>query len=103
MQKYILKLFVTGRTPSSETAIRNLKRLCQTELQGRYELHVIDVLASPQLAEDEHILVTPTLIKSLPPPISRLIGDLSDTEKVLQGLRIMPQPGIDEEENAQNE
>jgi circadian clock protein KaiB len=84
----VLKLYVTGKTPRAERAIANLRRICDTELQGRYELHVIDVLEHPQLAEEERILATPTLIKRLPPPLRRVIGDLSDKEKVLLGLDV---------------
>jgi circadian clock protein KaiB len=71
-------------------AVANLRRICEQELQGRYELQVIDVLEQPQLAEDEKILATPTLIKQLPPPLRRVIGDLSDKEKVLLGLEVRP-------------
>ena len=86
MNKFRLKLYITGQTPKSERAIANMRRICEQELNGQYELVVIDVLERPQLAEDEKILATPTLIKGLPPPLSRVIGDLSDTEKVLLGL-----------------
>ena len=72
-------------------AISNLKRICEQELEGRYELEIIDVLEYPQLAEDEKILATPTLIKQLPPPLRRVIGDLSDKEKVLFGLEVRPE------------
>jgi circadian clock protein KaiB len=84
--KFILKLYVTGKTPRSEQSITNLRDICDRELANKYELIIIDVLEHPQLAEDEKILATPTLIKELPPPIRRIIGDLSDTEKVLLGL-----------------
>ncbi|BCR03812.1 hypothetical protein DESUT3_08810 [Desulfuromonas versatilis] len=84
--KYLLKLFVTGKTPRSELSIANLKRICDHNLDDRYHLVIIDVLERPQLAEEEKILATPTLIKELPPPRRRIIGDLSDTEKVLAGL-----------------
>jgi circadian clock protein KaiB len=69
-------------------AIANLKRICEQELGGAYELEIIDVLKDPQLAEDDKILATPTLIKQLPPPLRRVIGDLSDKEKVLLGLEL---------------
>jgi circadian clock protein KaiB len=71
--------------------VANLRRICEQELAGQYALEVIDVLENPQLAEDEKILATPTLIKQLPPPLRRVIGDLSDTEKVLLGLEVRPQ------------
>lgn len=89
-RKTLLKLYVTGLTPKSERAITNMRRICQDELDGQYELNIIDVLERPQLAEDEKILATPTLIKELPPPLRRVIGDLSDTNKVLVGLDIKP-------------
>ena len=84
--KMLLKLYVTGKTPRSERAIANLRRICQEDLQDQYELSIIDVLEQPQLAEDEKILATPTLTKELPPPLRKIIGDLSDIEKVLLGL-----------------
>jgi circadian clock protein KaiB len=90
MPHYILKLYVTGRTPRSERAIANLRCVCETRLNGTYELMVIDVLERPQLAEDEKILATPTLIKVLPPPIRQIIGDLSDMDRVLLGLDLEP-------------
>jgi circadian clock protein KaiB len=71
--------------------VANLRRICEQELAGQYALEIIDVLENPQLAEDEKILATPTLIKQLPPPLRRVIGDLSDTDKVLLGLEVRPQ------------
>ena len=85
-----MKLYVTGRTPRAERAIANLRRLCKEELEGRYEIEIIDVLEHPQLAEDDRILATPTLIKQLPPPLRRVIGDLSNRDKVLLGLDVRP-------------
>lgn len=90
LSNYVLRLYVTGKTSKSEIAITNLRRICEQELRGQYELQVIDVLEQPQLAEDEKILATPTLIKKLPPPLRRVIGDLSDKEKVLLGLEVFP-------------
>jgi circadian clock protein KaiB len=90
MNKYHLKLYITGQTPRSESAIQNLRKICEENLDAKYEIEIIDILERPQLAEDERILATPTLIKSLPPPLRRLIGDLSETEKVLVGLDIRP-------------
>jgi circadian clock protein KaiB len=95
--KYLLKLFVTGRTPRAETAIANLRRICEDELDGRYELEIIDVLEDPDAAEAEKVLATPTLIKRLPPPLRRVIGDLSDKEKVLFGLHVRPDAGAGED------
>ena len=89
MAKVLLKLFVTGHTPRSQNAINNLKDICDHELKGEYELTIIDVIERPQLAEDEKIIATPTLIKELPPPLRRIIGDLSDRDKVLLGLQIV--------------
>lgn len=90
MDKYHLKLYIAGKTHRSEHAITNLRQICEQNLAGQYEIEIIDILERPQLAEDERILATPTLIKSLPPPLRRLIGDLSETEKVLVGLDIRP-------------
>ena len=73
-------------------AIANLRRICDEELHGEYQLEIIDVLERPQLAEDDKILATPTLIKQLPPPLRRVIGDLSNKEKVLLGLEVFPEP-----------
>lgn len=87
---YLLKLFVTGKTPRAETAIANIQRICDAELKGRYRLEIIDVLENPEAAETEKILATPTLIKQLPPPLRRVIGDLTDKEKVLFGLAVTP-------------
>jgi circadian clock protein KaiB len=87
---YILKLYVTGTSPRADQAIANLRRICEQDLNGRYQLEIIDVLEHPQRAEDDKILATPTLIKQLPPPLRRVIGDLSDKEKVLLGLEVRP-------------
>lgn len=85
-RRFLLRLYVTGRTPRSEQAIANLHSIMEAELAGEYDLEVIDVLERPQLAEDERIVATPTLIKELPPPLRRIIGDLTDREQVLLGL-----------------
>jgi len=84
--KYILKLYVTGQTTNSQRAIENLKSILETELKGLYALKIIDVLKYPNLAEEDKILATPTLMKVLPPPVGKVIGDLSNKEKVLFGL-----------------
>jgi circadian clock protein KaiB len=86
MSKIILCLYVTGHTPTSERAIQNLRIICAEQLKYEYEVQVIDVLERPELAEKDKIMATPTLIRTLPPPLRRVIGDLSDTEKVLWGL-----------------
>ncbi len=84
--KCVLKLYATGKTPNSQRAIGNLRDALDNELKGLYTLKIIDILKNPQLAEEEKILATPTLAKVLPLPIRRIIGDLSDKEKVLLGL-----------------
>ena len=88
----MLKLYVTGKTARSDRAIENLRRVCEEELLSEYELEIIDVLEHPQKAEDDRVLATPTLIKQLPPPLRRIIGDLSDKDKVLLGLEVRPVP-----------
>ncbi len=86
---YILKLYVAGNTPNSMRALNTLREILKTDFKGVYALKVIDVLKSPQLAEEDKILATPTLAKILPPPVRRIIGDLSDREKVLIGLDLL--------------
>jgi circadian clock protein KaiB len=86
--RYILKLYVAGGSPKSVNAIANIKKLCEATLQGRYVLEVIDLYQQPQLAQGEQIIVVPTLIRKLPPPLRRIIGDMSNTERVLVGLDI---------------
>ena len=90
LSKYQLKLYVVGSTGRAKTAITNLRRLCEKELSEEYELQIIDVLEHPELAEADRIIATPTLIKNLPLPLRRVIGDMSDTEKVLLGLHLSP-------------
>ena len=86
--KYMLRLFVTGLTPRSTEAIARTKAICEEYLLGRYELEVIDIYQQPAVAKGEQIVATPTLIKKLPPPLRRLVGDLSNKERVLVGLDI---------------
>ena len=86
---YILKLYVAGNTPNSMRALKTLRNILETEFRGVYALKVIDVLKNPQLAEEDKILATPTLAKILPPPVRRIIGDLSDRERVLIGLDLL--------------
>ncbi len=83
---YVLRLYVAGKSHISQNAIASLQRICADDLSDDYVIEVIDVLERPQLAEDEQIVATPTLIKRLPPPLRRIIGDLSDREQVLIGL-----------------
>ncbi len=86
MNKYQLKLFITGQTPRSTYAIANLNHLCHSALHDQCEVLIIDVLEHPELAEEDKVLATPTLIKVSPPPARRVIGDLSDIQKVIWGL-----------------
>jgi len=85
---YVLRLYVTGMTPRSTRAVENVRAICEAHLHGRYDLEVIDIYQQPSLARGEQILAAPTLIKKLPLPLRRVIGDLSSTEKVLLGLDI---------------
>jgi circadian clock protein KaiB len=91
-EKYMLRLYITGMTPNSMRAVENIKNICEQHLKGRYELEVIDVFQQPTLAEGEQIIAIPTLIKQLPHPLRRLIGDMSNTEKVLLGLDLRKEP-----------
>jgi len=83
---YRLRLYVAGQTPKSILALSNLKQICEEHLQGRYEIEIIDLLENPQLAAGDQILALPTLVRRLPEPIKKIIGDLSNTERVLVGL-----------------
>lgn len=85
-----LRLYIAGTTPNSTRAVINLKRICDEHLRGRYDLEVIDLYRHPQLAQREQIVAVPTLIKRLPPPMRRVIGDMSDTDDVLEGLDVEP-------------
>ena len=85
-----LRLYVAGQTPKSVTALSNLKKYCETHLKGQYRIEVIDLLVQPQLAEGDQILAIPTLVRKVPQPIRKIIGDLSNEEKVLVGLDIRP-------------
>ena len=89
-EKMILKLYVAGQTPKSVTAFANLKKICEEHLKGEYTIEVIDLLENPQLAKGDQILAIPTLVRKLPEPIKKIIGDLSNTERVLVGLDIIP-------------
>ena len=86
---YVLKLYIAGNTPNSVRALKTLRNIIEQEFQGVYALKVIDVIKNPQLAEEDKILATPTLTKVLPPPVRKIIGDLSDREKVLIGLDLL--------------
>ena len=89
-EKYVLRLYVTGMTPRSINAIENIKKICEENLRGRYELEVIDIYQQPEYAKKEQILAAPTLIKKLPLPLRKFIGDMSDKEKILIGLNVLP-------------
>ena len=85
-ERWTLRLYVAGQSPKSVAALDNLQRLCEERLKGRYRIEVIDLLKNPRLAKDDQILAIPTLVRKLPVPVRRIIGDLSDTERVLVGL-----------------
>lgn len=93
--RYLLRLYVTGSTASSMRAIQNLKRICEEHLPNEYDLEVIDIYQRPELAKGEHIIAAPTLVKMLPHPLKRLIGDMSDEDRVLIGLDLRPKPRIE--------
>jgi circadian clock protein KaiB len=88
VDKWILRLYVAGHTPKSISAFENLKRICEEQLKNRYSIEVIDLLENPHLGKEEQILAIPTLIRKLPEPVRKIIGDLSDTEHLLVGLDI---------------
>jgi circadian clock protein KaiB len=90
--RYVLRLYVTGMTPRSTQAFATIKALCEEHLSGRYDLEVIDIYQHPQLAADDQIIAAPTLVKRLPPPLRRMIGDFSDRERVLVGLGLARKP-----------
>lgn len=87
---YILRLYVAGQTKKSLAAFANLKKICEEHLGGRYRIEIIDLLVNPQLAKGDQILAVPTLVRKLPEPIKKIIGDLSNTERVLVGLNLLP-------------
>src|SRR5678810_889647 len=89
-EKYELRLYIAGQTPKSITALQNITKYCKEYLHGRYSIEVIDLLKNPQLAEGDQIFAIPTLVRKVPEPIRKIIGDLSNEEKVLVGLNIRP-------------
>ena len=89
-EKYELRLYIAGQTPKSVTALKNINKYCKEHLAGKYSIEVIDLLKNPQLAEGDQILAIPTLVKKVPEPIRKIIGDLSNEAKVLVGLNIRP-------------
>jgi len=90
--KYRLRLYIAGQTPRSITAIMNLKQICDEHLKGRFVIEIVDLIEKPQLARGDQILAIPTLVRRLPAPVMKIIGDLSNTERVLVGLDLRPAP-----------
>lgn len=90
LKQWMLRLYVAGQTPKCVTAFANLKRICEEHLAGQYQIEVIDLLVNPELAKGDQILALPTLVRRLPEPVKKIIGDLSNTEKVLVGLDVRP-------------
>ena len=91
-EAWILKLYVAGQTPKSIAAFANLKKICEEHLAGKYSIEIVDLLKNPKLARGDQILAIPTLVRQLPPPVKKLIGDLANTERVLVGLDIKAAP-----------
>jgi circadian clock protein KaiB len=96
-KKYVLRLYVAGATPRSTQSIVNTKKICEEHLKGRYELEVIDIYQQPALAKVEQIIAAPTLVKKLPPPLRKFIGDLADVERILVGLDLKPKDEVNPE------
>ena len=92
-ERWRLRLYIAGQTPKAHRAFANLKTICEEHLAGRYEIEVIDLLEQPGLARGDEIIAVPTLVRHLPEPITKIIGDLADTERVLVGLQLVPAPG----------
>jgi circadian clock protein KaiB len=89
-EEWILRLYVAGQSPKAISAFKNLKTICEGQLNGRYKIEVIDLLINPQLGKDDQILAIPTLIRKFPEPVKKIIGDLSNTDRVLIGLDLLP-------------
>ena len=89
-ERWDLRLYTAGQSPKSLSALSNLKRICEEHLAGRYTIEVIDLMKSPRLAKDDQIVAIPTLVRKLPEPLRKIIGDLSDTERALVGLQLRP-------------
>ena len=89
-EKWELRLYTAGQSPKSLAALANLKRVCDEHLKGRYSIEVVDLLKNPRLAKDDEIIAIPTLVRKLPAPLRKLVGDLSDTERTLVGLQLRP-------------
>ena len=88
--KWVLRLYIAGQTPKAITAFANLKKICEEQLKGEYSIEVIDLLINPQLGYEDQILALPTLVRKLPVPVRKIIGDLSNAERVLVGLDLLP-------------
>ena len=88
--EYLLRLYVAGQTPKSIAAFQNIKRICEEHLAGRYQIEVVDLLVNPALARGDQILAVPSVVRQLPPPVKKLIGDMSNVERVLVGLDLRP-------------
>lgn len=93
-EKYVLRLYITGATSRSRRAILNINTICGKHLEGKYNLEIVDILQKPDLAREAQIVAAPTLIKLLPLPLRRIVGDLSDTERVLAGLDLKSEPQV---------
>jgi circadian clock protein KaiB len=89
-EKWELRLYTAGQSPKSLAAVKNLKRVCEEHLPGRYTIEIVDLMANPRLAKDHQIVAIPTLVRKLPDPIRKIVGDLSDTERALVGLELRP-------------
>jgi circadian clock protein KaiB len=89
-KKWNLRLYIAGQTPKSMVALANLRRICEQHMDGRYTIEIIDLMANPRLAQQDQIVAIPTLVRELPSPLKRIIGDLSNTERVLVGLDVIP-------------
>lgn len=89
-EQWLLRLYVAGRTPKCVAAMENLKRFCEERMAGRYEIEVVDLLENPRLARDHQIIAIPTLVRRLPEPLRKIIGDLSDAQRMLVGLELRP-------------
>ena len=89
-ERWELRLYIAGQTPKSRAALANLKRICEEHLPGRYQIELVDLLVNPRLAREDQIFAIPTLVRKLPVPLRKIIGDLSDTERTLVGLQLRP-------------
>jgi circadian clock protein KaiB len=89
-EQWVLRLYVAGQTPKSVAAFANLQQICETHLKGQYRIEVIDLLVNPKLAKGDQIIALPTLVRQLPPPVKKIIGDLANEERVLVGLDLRP-------------